>query len=79
MAKVMISLPEDLLEAVDRASAEAGESRSRFVRDALRARLAAGGPTPDRRRAAAARLREVFERYPAAESSLEMIRADRAR
>jgi metal-responsive CopG/Arc/MetJ family transcriptional regulator len=40
MAKVMISVPEEFLETVDRAAAEAGQSRSAFVRDALRRRLA---------------------------------------
>jgi metal-responsive CopG/Arc/MetJ family transcriptional regulator len=40
MTKVMISVPEEFLETVDRAADEAGQSRSAFVRDALRRRLA---------------------------------------
>jgi metal-responsive CopG/Arc/MetJ family transcriptional regulator len=60
MAKVMISVPDDLLQQVDAAAEEAGETRSRFVRDALRARLAAGGATVEGRRAAAARLRTAL-------------------
>ena len=56
----MISVPEDLLERVDAAAEEAGETRSRFVRDALRACLATGGATVEGRRAAAARLRTTL-------------------
>ena len=60
MAKVMISVPDELLERVDAAAEEAGETRSRFVRDALRARLASGGATVEGRRAAARRLRTAL-------------------
>jgi len=50
-SKIAVSLPSDLLEEVERARAELGESRSQFVRGALVGRLR------DRRR------REDIERY----------------
>lgn len=79
MAKVMVSLPDELLAAVDEAAERAGDSRSRYVRDALRARLAAGAPSPARRREAIARLQATFACYPSDVSSVEVIRAERAR
>ena len=80
MAKVMISVPDDLLERVDAAAEEAGETRSRFVRDALRARLATGGATIEGRRAAAARLRTTFGAGGAGQASgpVSDIRSERS-
>ncbi len=77
MAKVMISVPDDLLGQVDAAAEEAGETRSRFVRDALRARLAAGGATIEGRRAAAARLRSAFVGLGPSDSVAD-VRAERS-
>lgn len=79
MAKVMISLPDDLLDAVDSAAEEAGETRSRYIRDALRAKLAAGHPSPVLRRQAVKRLQETFARHAVDMSSVEIVRAERAR
>lgn len=42
IVKVAISLPEDLLVAVDQASNTAGTTRSGFFRDAVEARLQLG-------------------------------------
>lgn len=42
IVKVAISLPEDLLVAVDQARNTAGTTRSRFFRDAVEARLQLG-------------------------------------
>ncbi|MDQ3782884.1 MAG: ribbon-helix-helix protein, CopG family [Actinomycetota bacterium] len=53
MAKVMISLPEDLLATLDNAAARASQTRSAFIRDALRLRLA-GVDVQARRRAVGA-------------------------
>lgn len=39
MAKVLISLPDDLLERIDREARARGTSRSRFLRDAARRQL----------------------------------------
>jgi predicted transcriptional regulator len=44
MTKVMISMPDDLLERVDRVAAERGASRSAFLQDVLRREL--GWPDP---------------------------------
>lgn len=42
--KVMISVPDDLLERIDAGAAERGESRSAFLQEAARMRL--GEPDP---------------------------------
>lgn len=77
----MISIPDALLEAVDEAAKERGDTRSRFVQSALRARLRAEVPTPESRRAALERIREIAKRYPDPDglSSVELIRAERDR
>lgn len=81
MAKVMISIPDALLEAVDQAAKERGDTRSRYVQRALRARLLAAVPTPESRRAAVQRAQEIFARYPdpGGLNSVETIRAERDR
>jgi metal-responsive CopG/Arc/MetJ family transcriptional regulator len=43
--KVMVSIPDDLLERIDRGAAERGESRSAFLQEAARMRL--GEPDPE--------------------------------
>jgi metal-responsive CopG/Arc/MetJ family transcriptional regulator len=78
MAKVMISLPDELLARVDEAAREVGETRSRFVRDALRARLVAAVPTPESRRGALERIRATMARYPLDEDPVTTIRRERA-
>ena len=45
MTKVLISLPDDLLERIDRAAQARGSSRSRFLQDAARSQL--GWPNAD--------------------------------
>lgn len=40
MAKVMVSLPDELLATLDDAAAKASQTRSAFIRDALMVRLA---------------------------------------
>jgi hypothetical protein len=58
MTKVLISMPDDLLERVDREAAAKGTSRSRFLQDAARREL--GTPSADRIAAALARGREAL-------------------
>lgn len=53
MAKVMISLPDDLLATLDDAAAQVSQTRSAFIRDALRVRLT-GADVEARRRAVTA-------------------------
>ncbi len=48
MAKVMISMPEDLLAVLDEAAKDASKTRSELIRDAIRLYMASGKPTPDR-------------------------------
>jgi metal-responsive CopG/Arc/MetJ family transcriptional regulator len=54
----MISLPDDLLRALDEAAHRADQSRSRYIRDAVRERLARGAL--DERREALEELRRLF-------------------
>jgi len=58
-AKVMISVPFDLLATVDRAADEAGISRSAFIREALRLRLVHNPDIEKRRRASSALRRSL--------------------
>lgn len=75
MAKVMISLPDQLLDALDTAAADRSSSRSGLIRDAVRLYLAQA-PAADRRKVlkhlqrAFADLREAPE---------DTIRAERSR
>jgi len=75
MAKVMISLPDELLRALDEAAGAAEKSRSAFIREAVRERLARGAL--DTRREALEELRRSFrgERF----HPEELIRAERDR
>jgi predicted transcriptional regulator len=59
MRTVQLTLDEELVEAVDKAAAEQGSSRSRFTRDALRAALARA-----RERALEQKHREGYRRKP---------------
>jgi metal-responsive CopG/Arc/MetJ family transcriptional regulator len=62
MAKVMISVPDELLEEIDQAAKAEHRSRSEFVREAAREYLARPGSRPlneARARKAAERIREL--------------------
>ena len=72
--KVMISLPDDLLRALDAAAERAEQTRSRFIRDAVRERLARG--SLDTRREALEQLRRSFRDAPPVNPE-ELIRAER--
>jgi len=72
--KVMISMPEDLLERVDRAAGERGTSRSAFLQEAARREL--GWPDPATVDAALERGRNALARAGAFESA-ELVRAER--
>jgi hypothetical protein len=58
MAKVLVSMPDDLLERIDREAKARGSNRSRFLQDAARREL--GWPSGDALRAAVTRGREVL-------------------
>ena len=73
-AKVMISVPEDLLARIDRAAAERHTSRSAFLQEAARREL--GWPDPAAIDAALARGRAALEDAGRFESA-ELIRAER--
>jgi len=74
MAKVLISMPDDLLERIDREADARGSSRSRFLQDA--ARRALGWPSGDALEAALMRGREALASVGAFESA-ELIREQR--
>lgn len=74
MAKVMISLPNDLLERVDREAAQRNTTRSAFLQEA--AQRALGHPDPGAVDAALARSRARFARAGPFESA-ELIREER--
>jgi Arc/MetJ-type ribon-helix-helix transcriptional regulator len=84
MTKVMVSLPEELLAAIDREAADTGRTRSGLLQYALRLYLAGkmAEVPPGRRpevRAAMERARRILEGradVPAADST-ELIRAAR--
>jgi predicted transcriptional regulator len=72
--KVMISMPEDLLERVDRIAGERGTSRSAFLQEAVRREL--GWPDRDAFDAALERGRSALARAGAFEST-DLIRDQR--
>jgi hypothetical protein len=72
--KVMISMPGDLLERVDRVAAERGTSRSAFLQDIVRRAL--GWPDPVAFDAAVERGRDAVRGAGAFESA-DLIRAER--
>jgi len=75
VSKVMISLPAELLAALDEAAAGAEKSRSAFIREAVRERLARS--SLDERREALEELRRLFR--GARGKPEDFIRADRER
>jgi metal-responsive CopG/Arc/MetJ family transcriptional regulator len=74
MAKVLVSIPDELLEALDAAAARRLTTRSAFLRTAIRAQLAK--PDPLAIRAAVGRGRAAIARLGAFESEV-WIRAER--
>ncbi len=72
--KVMISMPEDLLDRIDRAAGERGTSRSAFLQEAVRREL--GWPDPAVFDAALERGRTALDGAGAFESA-ELIREHR--
>lgn len=74
MAKVMISMPEDLLERLDRVARERGSSRSGFLQEIVRREL--GWPDPVAFDAALERGRRALADAGAFESA-ELIREER--
>jgi len=72
--KVMISLPDDLLERIDRAAGERQTSRSAFLQEAARHEL--GWPDAGAIEAALERGRAVLAGVGAFEAT-ELIRAER--
>jgi predicted transcriptional regulator len=74
MAKVMISLPDEVLSRVDREARRRGTSRSGFLREAALHEL--GRPDPAALDAAVARSRKRFVRAGRFDSA-SLVRADR--
>ena len=72
--KVMVSMPDELLERIDRAADEQGTSRSAFLQEAARREL--GWPDPAAIDAALERGRAALAGAGSIESS-ELIRAER--
>jgi Arc/MetJ-type ribon-helix-helix transcriptional regulator len=73
-SKVMVSMPEELLERIDRAVDERGTSRSAFLQEAARREL--GWPDRATIDAALSRGRAVLEGAGSFEAA-ELIRAER--
>jgi predicted transcriptional regulator len=74
MTKVLITVPDDLLERIDRTAKARKTTRSRFVEAAVRHEL--GWPEPDAMDGAVARAREALASYGAFDSE-SLIRRDR--
>ena len=75
MAKVLVSLPDDLVERIDRAAHDEGSTRSDFLAEA--ARHALGWPTQTRMDELLARARDALADAGTFDSA-ELIAADRA-
>ena len=74
MAKVLISLPDDLLERIDREATARGSNRSRFLQEAARRQL--GWPAVEALDAALKRGRDALAGVGAFDSA-ELIREQR--
>jgi predicted transcriptional regulator len=72
--KVMVSMPDELLERIDRAADQRGTSRSAFLQEAARREL--GWPDPAAIDAALARGRAALKGAGSFEAT-ELIRAER--
>ena len=74
MAKVLISVPDELLTRIDREVSARGTTRSRFFEEAARHEL--GWPEPEQVEAAVKRAREAMAPYGSFDSA-DLIREDR--
>ena len=74
MAKVLISLPDDLLERIDREAKARGSNRSRFLQEAARGHL--GWPSAETLGAALKRGREALAGVGSFESA-DLVREQR--
>ncbi len=74
MSKVLVSLPDDLLERIDREARTLGTTRSRFIEEAARRQL--GWPAPEDLDAAVAEARQALSSVAAFESA-ELVRKNR--
>lgn len=74
MSKVLISIPDDLLAAIDREASSRGASRSAFLQEAARHEL--GRPSKVRIQGALERARRALRDVGAFEAAA-VIRADR--
>ena len=74
MAKVLISVPEDLLRRIDREARARGSTRSRFLQEAALRQL--GWPTAEALDAAVKRGRDALAHAGAFESA-DLVRQDR--
>ena len=74
VGKVLISVPDDLLERIDREASARGTTRSRFLEEAARREL--GWPAPDQVETALTRARKALAPYGSFESA-DLIRRDR--
>ena len=72
--KVMVSIPDDLLERIDREAGERGTTRSGFLQEAARREL--GWPDPLTIDAALERGRAALEGFGSFEAA-DLIRAER--
>jgi metal-responsive CopG/Arc/MetJ family transcriptional regulator len=76
MAKVMLSIPDELLKILDDAARDASKNRSELIRDAVRLYIASGRPTLDR----ATIIKQIRERKKGirlAAAPEEIVRQDR--
>ncbi len=78
MVKVMISMPEELLLALDAAAGRQSASRSEFIRQLVRAELEAQD-LAERRERGIHDIRTVTGRYQLSASPEELARAERER
>lgn len=76
MAKVMVSIPDDLLEQIDRVARTRGVTRSALLQDAARRDLEAGRGAEIREALAQGRALISALELPALDST-DIIRADR--
>lgn len=74
VARVLISLPDDLLERIDREARARGSNRSRFLQDAARRQL--GWPSAEALRAALRRGRAALADIGSFESA-DLVRQQR--
>ena len=74
VSKVLITVPDELLERIDREARARGTTRSRFLEEAARREL--GWPAPDQVETALKRAREALAPYGSFEPA-ELIRRDR--